>query len=305
MRNLAAAVVAAAVIVGVTVLLGPGVWPTLGLIGVAAWVVSAVSNQPKKRTSKPSTGRTGRAPGRRVWGWVRAGRERGVAAWRRRWWQFGPRHPDAPQGCAYCGRRLRPGPDVWFDHLRRRHPREYQRELDDAIPPVDPGPSPAPADRPPLPDPGPAPTPDPEGGPTPSPAPQEDPMPTNPYGTAGRAAVAGTVLDWQTSVEARDTPETFGAWLRAQAHIARHIAGMVPELVEQFHGRGPAGHAGVPDEQIKAFTAAFSEAREAEAIAFEKWAADYGAHVDEAENDLVQRYGREVLKQALRGHQGV
>jgi hypothetical protein len=123
-------------------------------------------------------------------------------------------------------------------------------------------------------------------------------------GTGGRASISGLVVDWETSVEARQDPETFVGWLQAQAAAARHAAQMVPDLVAQFHGRGPTGHAGVPDQQIDQFAKGFEEARTAEADAYEQWATQYAAYVDAAEQEMTHSYGREVIASAHAAHHG-
>ena len=128
--------------------------------------------------------------------------------------------------------------------------------------------------------------------------------PLNPFGTGGRASVAGLVLDWESSVDARSDPEMFQMWLRSQSEAAKHASMLVPDLVQQYHGRGPTGQAGVPKEILDKFALAFEQARTAEAAAYAQFAADYAAHVDAAETELTQTYGREVLAAATRAHQG-
>jgi hypothetical protein len=204
-------------------------------------------------------------------------------------------------GCRYCDLDFADTNDA-LDHTRDWHPFEYEREIADSVP-VDPEPEPpeGAADEP-----TPDTTPDPEGDPTP-PAPQEDPMPidTTPFGTAGRAAITGLVLDWETSIPAREDPETFIAWLQGQAAAAKHAATIVPDLVSEHHGRGPTGHGGVPEEQIAKFVQAFEEARGAEAAAYEAWANEYAAYVEAAQDELTTNYGREVLASAHAVHRGV
>lgn len=136
---------------------------------------------------------------------------------------------------------------------------------------------------------------------------QEDSTMTAPQqqgdvGTGGRASIAGLVVDWESSVEARQHPETFIAWLQAQAASARHRAQMVPDLVQQFHGRGPAGHAGVPEAQIDGFAKAYEEATQAEADGYERWASEYAAYVEEAEEQMTKSYGAEVIRAAHDAH---
>jgi len=127
---------------------------------------------------------------------------------------------------------------------------------------------------------------------------------TEVLGTAGRGSIQGLITDWESSVEARETPETFIAWCQSQAQAARQRAVMVPDLVEQFHGRGPGGHAGVPQEQITRFAAGYEESAEAEAAAYERWAADYAAYVEAAQDEMTRTYGREVIASAHDVHQG-
>lgn len=126
---------------------------------------------------------------------------------------------------------------------------------------------------------------------------------TGALGTAGRASISGLVVDWETSVQAREHPETFVAWLQAQAAAARHASTLVPDLVKQFHGRGPSGHAGVPDQIIDIFAKGFEDARTAEADAYSRFAAEYAAYVEQAEAELTHSYGREVLASAHDAHQ--
>lgn len=126
----------------------------------------------------------------------------------------------------------------------------------------------------------------------------------NTMGTGGRAAVAGVVADWESSAEARSHPETFVMWLQSQADAAAQAATLVPDLVAQYHGRGPSGHAGVPDSQIDAFTKQFEDSRMAESQAFAQWASDYAAYVEDAERELTEGYGKEVLDSAHTKHSG-
>ena len=123
-------------------------------------------------------------------------------------------------------------------------------------------------------------------------------------GTAGRASIQGLIVDWESSVEARQHPETFVAWLRAQAAAARQRAQMVPELVAAYHGRGPSGHAGVPEDQIRAFSGAYEESAMAEAAAYDAWALAYELYVEAAEEEMTRTYGREVIGAARDAHQG-
>jgi hypothetical protein len=123
-------------------------------------------------------------------------------------------------------------------------------------------------------------------------------------GTGGRGGIAGLIVDWQSSVDARQHPETFVAWLLSQAATADQAASMVPDLAEQFHGRGPTGHAGVPASQLAQFAAAFAEARHTEAAAYRAWAVTYQAYVAQAEHDLTHTYGREVLSSSTAAHRG-
>ncbi len=136
---------------------------------------------------------------------------------------------------------------------------------------------------------------------------QEDNTMTAPQGdvgTGGRASIAGLVVDWESSVEARQHPETFIAWLQSQAAAARHRAQMVPDLVEQFHGRGPQGHAGVPESQIGGFAKAYEESAQAEADGYEQWAQAYASYVEEAQEQMTTSYGAEVIKSAHEQHSG-
>ncbi|HEX5495150.1 MAG TPA: hypothetical protein VFX70_11320 [Mycobacteriales bacterium] len=215
-------------------------------------------------------------------------------AWdlRKLWWKYGPGHRALTLRCRYCRHRSRTA-DEALAHADT-HVHDYDDEMTRGQPPADPDPPPPAPDT--RSDPEPAETPDAE---------RKDTM-TAPevLGTAGRAVAAGTVMDWSTSQDARRSPEMFAAWLRAQAIAHRHLAGMVPDLVRQYHGRGPSGHAGVPEAIVAEFTAAWEESQGAIAAAFERWAARYAAHVDEAEHDLTQRYGREVLASATSAHRG-
>lgn len=121
-------------------------------------------------------------------------------------------------------------------------------------------------------------------------------------GTGGRASIAGLVVDWESSVEARQHPETFIAWLQAQEQAARHRAQMVPDLVQQFHGRGPSGHAGVPDNQIDQFAKAYEDATNSEADGYAQWAQEYASYVEEAEEQMTKSYGAEVIRAAHDAH---
>ena len=123
-------------------------------------------------------------------------------------------------------------------------------------------------------------------------------------GTAGRASIQGLVIDWESSVEARQDPETFIAWLQAQAAAATQRAQMVPELVAQYHGRGPSGQAGVPEQQIQAFAQGYEESAQAEAAAYSRWAAEYASYVEEAQQEMTASYGREVIGAAHAAHHG-
>ena len=123
-------------------------------------------------------------------------------------------------------------------------------------------------------------------------------------GTAGRGCISGLMIDWESSVEARQDPETFIAWLQAQAAAATQRAQMVPELVAQYHGRGPSGQAGVPEPQIVAFAQGYAESAQAEADAYGQWAAQYAAYVEQAQEDMTSSYGREVIGAAHAAHHG-
>ena len=123
-------------------------------------------------------------------------------------------------------------------------------------------------------------------------------------GTAGRGCISGLVIDWESSVEARQDPESFIAWLQAQAAAATQRAQMVPELVAQYHGRGPSGQAGVPEQQITAFAQRYEESAQAEADAYARWAAEYAAYVEEAQQEMTSSYGREVIGAAHAAHHG-
>lgn len=117
------------------------------------------------------------------------------------------------------------------------------------------------------------------------------------YGTAGRGATSGLIADWESSVDARQHAETFIAWLRQQAAAAQSRAGIVPDLVSQYHGKGPAD-AGVPEHMIAEFSAKYADSANQEAAAYEQWASQYQAYVDDAVNEMQQSYGREVIAAA-------
>lgn len=257
--------------------------PLVTAAGVTGWLWRHVA-RPGATAGRAAVGASA-VPAQRAWNL------------RRLWWAYGPGHHDLALRCRYCRHRSHTA-DEALAHADT-HPHDYLAEMARGAN----GWTRPPPDVPPRADP-------PHDQPAPAPEPadtdvQEDDV-TQPMlsviGTAGRAAVAGLIVDWQSSEEARSNWETFVAWLQAEAAAADHAAAIVPDLVTQHHGRGPSGHAGVPEEIIGRFSMAFAEARAAEANAYRRFAAEYAAYVEQAETLLNQTYGREVLAQAHAAH---
>ncbi len=121
-------------------------------------------------------------------------------------------------------------------------------------------------------------------------------------GTAGRAGVAAEIAEWETSHDARQHPETFLSWIHSRYVAARQRPDTIAACWEQHHGRGPAGHMGVPEYIRNRFLAAYEAAAEAEAAAWQQFGADYAAYVDAANEELPTEFGREVLGSAYRAH---
>lgn len=306
MRNLGWAI---GVTVAVVMLIVSGAargWVFLVVLAGGLVTIGSVSGRTPP-TGEPGTGRRWRSArqvalrigqvGRRG-ATTGTGRAHGLWELRRRWWRYGPNHPDASLRCAYCRHRSTTA-DEALDHANT-HIHDYVAEVADSMPadPVTPARPSGPAYN------------IPEPVRPPADHVQEDDMPAQPtapvgpFGTAGRGSVAGLVLDWESSEDARRDPDTFVAWLQAQAAGARQASTLVPDLVHQHHGRGPNGHAGVPKEILDRFAVAFAEARAAEADAYARFAAEYAGHVEQAEHELTQSYGREVLASATAAHRG-
>ena len=123
-------------------------------------------------------------------------------------------------------------------------------------------------------------------------------------GHRGHAMIAALIREWETSREARTYPETFVAWLHSQFAAAQQRPDVTWQCIQAYHGRGPAGHMGVPEGMLQRFMVAYQEAAELEAAAFQQFAQEYAAYVDQAQEELPRLYGREVLDSAARAYRG-
>lgn len=132
---------------------------------------------------------------------------------------------------------------------------------------------------------------------------EETNMASSNNNTHGKGSVAGEIADWETSQEARMKPETFIAWLNEMAAGKRYVGGMVEQMIDLYHGRGPSGHAGVPERILNSFKASYGEGFEQAAQALERFAQEYAAYVEEAEDHITQNYGQEVAQEAAEKHQ--
>src|SRR5690348_13604280 len=123
-------------------------------------------------------------------------------------------------------------------------------------------------------------------------------------GHRGHAMIAALIREWETSKEARAYPETFIAWLHSQFAAAQQRPDVTWQCVQAYHGRGPAGHMGVPEGMMQRFMTAYQEAAELEAAAYRQLAQEYAAYVDQAQQELPLMYGREVIESAARANRG-
>jgi hypothetical protein len=123
-------------------------------------------------------------------------------------------------------------------------------------------------------------------------------------GHRGHAMIAALIREWETSKEARAYPETFIAWLHSQFAAAQQRPDVMWECAQAYHGRGPSGYMGVPEDMLQRFFATYQEAAQLEATAYQQFAQEYAAYVDQAAQELPRLYGREVIENAARTYRG-